>query len=208
MINLPKRRDIIYSLICGEICSWFLIFIIKNPYVEEFSNLAKMGKLIWALPVLFPLIFVAGIFIGKIFDKYLKTLFQIVKFLEVGVLNTLLDIGILNLLVWIFGVTAGIRLIPFNMVAFLTAGTNSYCWNKFWTFQKDNKINPKEFLQFLIVSAIGLGINTSIVVLGTNYLTPLAGLSSGGWLNIMKILATFVSMVWNFLGYKFFVFKV
>ena len=93
------KKDIIYSLICGELTSWFLIFAIKNPYIEEFRALAKMESLVWILPILFPIIFVLGALIGQAISKFVRVIFQIVKFLEVGVLNTFIDIGILNLLV-------------------------------------------------------------------------------------------------------------
>jgi putative flippase GtrA len=207
MSYLTKKRDIVFSLICGELSAWFLIFVIKNPYIEEFKSLAALENLIWALPIIFPLGFLFGILIGKVISRLIRVIFQIVKFLEVGVLNTLIDIGILNLLVWLTGVTSGFGLAPLNTVSFLTAATNSYFWNKFWTFKKGKEKRRGEFLQFLIISAIGWGINTGIVVLGTTYLAPIANLSAGAWVNIMKLTATFVSMTWNFIGYKFIVFK-
>jgi len=203
-----SKKDIIFSLICGELTAWFLIFVIKNPYVEEFQGLAKMGSLVWILPVLFPIIFALGILIGKIISKFIKIIFQLVKFLEIGVLNTFIDIGILNLLVWLSGITVGFGLTPLNTVSFLCATTNSYYWNKLWTFKKGGQTMSKEFVQFLVISVIGWSINTSIVVLGTTFLAPMTTLSAGAWMNIMKLIATLASMVWNFIGYKFIVFKV
>jgi len=201
------KKDIIYSLICGELTSWFLIFIIKNPYIEEFRALAKMESLVWILPILFPIIFVLGALIGQAISKFVRVIFQIVKFLEVGVLNTFIDIGILNLLVWQTGITSGGWLAPLNTISFLFAATNSYYWNKFWTFKKKKETKGGEFLQFLLISVIGWGINTGIVVLGTTFLTPIAAFSAGAWVNIVKLAATFISMAWNFIGYKFIVFK-
>ncbi len=208
-----SKKDIIFSLICGELTSWFLIFVIKNPYVEEFRGLAKIESLIWILPVLFPIIFVLGVLIGKAISKFIKVIFQIVKFLEIGVLNTFIDIGILNLLVWLSGITVGFGLTPLNTASFLCAATNSYYWNKFWTFSASTEDSQEQgkrgkFLQFLLISVIGWGINTGIVVLGTTFLAPMASLSSGAWMNVMKLIATFIAMIWNFIGYKFIVFKV
>jgi len=202
------KKNIILSLICGELTSWFLIFVIKNPYVEEFRGLAKIESLVWVLPILFPIIFVLGVLISKVISKFIKVISQIVKFLEVGVLNTFIDIGILNLLVWQTGITSGGYLAPLNTISFLCAAINSYWWNKFWTFETGEETRGKEFLQFLAISMIGWGINTGIVVLGTTFLTPVVAISPGAWVNIMKITATLVSMVWNFIGYKFLVFKV
>lgn len=200
-----NKRDFILSAICGELTAWFLLFVIRNPYVLEFEALAKIGSLAWILPVALPLIFVFGVAIGQIISKFLKIIPQVVKFLEVGVLNTLVDMGILNLLIGASGITSGLSLAPLNTISFLLAATNSYFWNKFWTFKKSGQ-SGKEFLQFLVVSAIGWGINTGIVVMGTTYIEQ-SFLSAGAWVNVIKIIATFAAMTWNFIGYKFIVFK-
>lgn len=200
-----SKKDLVLSAICGELTAWFLIFVIKNPYVLEFEGLAKIESFLWFLPVVFPVIFVSGIIIAKLFEKIVAISTQVVKFLEIGVLNTLIDLGILNLLIWVFGITSGIGLAPLNTVSFLLAATNSYFWNKFWTFKKTGQ-SRKEFLQFFVVSAIGWFINTGIVVLGTAYIDQ-SVVSAGAWVNIVKIFATLVAMTWNFIGYKFIVFK-
>jgi len=206
MSNL--KRDVILGLVCGEVTSWFLIFIIKNPYIEELGALAKIENMVWLLLIAMPVIFSLGVIIGNLVAKLIKVISQVVKFLEVGILNTFIDLGILNLLVWQTGITSGGYLAPLNTVSFLCAATNSYYWNKFWTFKSGVGIRRKEFLQFLIISVIGWGINTGIVVLGTTYLAPAFALSAGAWVNVVKLSATLISMVWNFIGYKFIVFKV
>ncbi len=65
------------------------------------------------------------------------------------------------------------------------------------------------FLVFTIVSIIGLLINIGIVAIVSSYLV------SGSWpglnvdllKNAAKILATIVSLIWNFIGYKLIVFR-
>lgn len=205
-MKVPKK-DIIASLICGEITSWFLIFVIKNPYIEELKSLSQIENLIWLLPVISPLIFLVGVLVGNFLSEIWQVFKQIVRFGEVGVLNTFIDFGILNLLISLSGITSGILLAPLNTVSFLTAVTNSYYWNKFWTFEKKSKIKGQEFFQFLLISGIGWGINTGIVVLGTTFIVPGFTISAGAGVNVMKILAALVSTTWNFLGYKFIVFK-
>jgi len=184
-----------------------LIFVIKNPYVAEFKKLVFLEDVVWWLPVIFPIIFLAGILLAEILAKTIKIIYQIVRFAEVGVLNTFIDFGILNLLIWLTGITGGLAIAPLNAISFLVACTNSYFWNKFWTFEKEGTVTRKEFTQFLVISGIGIGINTGIVVAGTSLISPLLGFSPGAWANLIKVLATAVSMIWNFLGYKFIVFK-
>jgi putative flippase GtrA len=201
------RRDLLYSLILGELSSWFLIFVIKNPYIEEFKTLLFLDRAVFFLPLIFPIVFLAGILSAKFLSRFLNIVWQIAKFFEIGVLNTLMDFGILNLLIWLTGFTAGFGIAPLNTFSFLCATSNSYFWNKFWTFRAQEKVSGKEFFQFVAVSAVGVGLNTGIVVAGTSFFLPWAGISAGGWANLMKFFATFAAMGWNFLGYKLIVFK-
>lgn len=201
------KKDTIYSLILGFASSFFLIFVIKNPYIEEFKQLVILEKNVWWLLVVLPIIFLIGIILAAFLTRVIRIIYQIAKFVEVGILNTVIDFGILNLLIWLTGITAGFAIAPLNATSFLCATTNSYFWNKFWTFKKEGTATGKEFSQFLIISVIGIGINTGVVVAGTSLISPFFGLSAGAWANLTKVLATFVSMTWNFLGYKFIVFK-
>jgi len=65
----------------------------------------------------------------------------------------------------------------------------------------------KEFLSFIVVSLIGLFINNIIASFLVNFVGPQAGLSENLWASIGAIIASFVGMFWNFVGYKFIVFK-
>jgi len=205
--NLISKKDIFLSFLCGLLSGLFLILIIKNPEVDEFQKLAEFGNLIWLLPLVLAFLFtIAIVCIGIIFKSF-KTIFQFSKFAESGVLNTFIDMGILNGLMWFSGITSGGMIALFNVFSFSFATVNSYFWNKFWTFDRKDKVAGKEFLTFFTVTMIGMGINTLIVFLGTTFVEPLFGISSGLWANLVKILATFVSMIWNFIGYKFIIFK-
>ena len=204
-----SKRNILYSLILGEVSALFLFFVIKNPYIEEIRSLAESySSFSWILFIALPLIFLFGVVIGELLAKIFKIFRQIVRFGEIGVLNTFIDFGVLNLLIWITGITGGMAIAPLNAASFICATTNSYFWNRVWTFGKKESATGKEFTQFLIISGIGIVINTGIIVIGTSLISPLFGLSPAAWTNVMKMIATFISMVWNFLGYKLWVFKV
>lgn len=66
-----------------------------------------------------------------------------------------------------------------------------------------------QFATFLIISLVGLVINSSIVVLATYVITPgLEDMVNADTIkNVAKIVATAFSLIWNFIGYKLFVFK-
>lgn len=131
---------------------------------------------------------------------------QIFKFAIVGFLNTSLDFGVLNLLSYFTGIYSGFYIIFLNSAAFLVAVINSYFWNKYWTFNQQGGIKGEEFLKFIAVSFIGLALNSFLVYTITTF-ASFFDMTPQLLENFAKILATAVSLVWNFTGYKFFVFK-
>ena len=201
------HKDIVSSLAIGELVSWFALFVLKNPAIAEFSKVAGLTWLNWVLPIGLPLLFLVGMFVVAWLNRFVGFLFQLAKYAQIGVLNTLVDFGILNLLIWTTNTTSGWKLGVFNIISFSVAVVNSYFWNKFWTFESKAGAQGKEFVSFVTVSFIGVLINTAIVYLGAGLANSIPDVSAGGWINLVKILATVVSLVWNFLGYKFFVFK-
>ena len=82
-----------------------------------------------------------------------------------------------------------------------------YFWNKFWVFKKKEGGGAKEFFQFVGVSLIGIGINVATAHIVINVIGHTGGLTAGQWANIGFLAATFVSLTWNFLRYKLWVFK-
>ncbi len=144
----------------------------------------------------------------NIIQRYGPLAYQFLRFGVVGVLNTGIDFIILNVLSAIFQVTSGPLIIPLKFVAFLAANVNSYFINKKWTF-KDNSggEGAKKFSQYLAVSIIGALINIAVVYLITTKMEPSFGLSDKLWLNAANLVATGLSLIWNFIGYKLIVFK-
>lgn len=133
---------------------------------------------------------------------------QAAKFILVGTLNTLIDLGVLNLLIFTSGISSGFGYSAFKGISFIAAVINSYFLNKFWTFKALKTERAKEeFAQFFIVSMIGFGINVGVASLVVNMIGAQFGITPKIWANIGAITATLVGMTWNFLGYKFIVFK-
>jgi len=156
-------------------------------------------------------------------DGKLKVLAnQFGRFLIIGAMNTVIDVVALNLLMWQTGIYKGLGLIPLTAIAFTIAVINSFFWNKFWTFKAPAKVNSeissvdpgesirqtrKQFSQFILVTLIGLGINTGIVYGVTTFIPPMFGLNEVLWANLAKAISISISLVWNFTGYRMFVFK-
>ncbi len=199
-----KKIDVISSLIIGELTAWLAVSVIKN--------LMPSFTYTWVLPVAFPFIFLFGLWLAFQIGRKIPLIWQAAKFLMVGVLNTLVDLGVLNFLMFVSGQSSGMPFQIFKTVSFLFAVINSYFWNKFWAFKKENegKIevkSGKEVLQFFIVSIIGWAINFGISYLVVNIVKPQFGISDKLWANIGAVSATGGNMIWNFIGYKFIVFR-
>ncbi len=66
-----------------------------------------------------------------------------------------------------------------------------------------------QFATFLIVSLVGLLINSTIVVVASYFITPYLEFSVNADTikNVAKICATMFSLIWNFVAYKLIVFK-
>ena len=134
-----------------------------------------------------------------------STAIQFGKFLAVGTLNTMIDFGTLNLLSWLTGIYGGVRLAPINVLGVLFALTNSYLLNKHWTFKAPAQPG-RRVGRFVLVSLIGVSLNTALVVALTDVMMRPAGITSQLWENLAKALATGGTLLWDFLGYKFLVF--
>lgn len=136
-----------------------------------------------------------------------KLIHQFFKFFLIGILNTGIDFAVLNLLMWLFGIYYGRGIIPIKATAFFTANINSYFWNKYWTFKQTQKEHlAQEYSKFLIISGVALGIHLIVVYSITTYIPPII-ISQELWANFANIIAVGLALIWNFIGYKFVVFK-
>jgi len=140
-------------------------------------------------------------------SRFWKFLAQFSKFAAVGTLNTFIDLSVLNFLIYLTGVAAGFYFSVFKSFSFLIATTNSYFWNKFWTFNSQKPVTSKEYSRFLFFTLIGTLINVSVASFIVNFIGPLFGVSLKLWANIGAIIAVFAAMMWNFLSYRNVVFK-
>jgi putative flippase GtrA len=160
------------------------------------------------IAIAFTVLAAVGVAIGYFLSKYIKIIFQIAKFGCVGAANFAVDIGILNLLIFLSGTAVGAAYIAFKVISFIFAVTNSYLWNKIWTFKKtDTKETGKEFSQFIIVSVIGLVLNAAVAGFLVIVVGPMGGIKVKTWASVSAAVASVCVMAWNFIGYKFWVFK-
>ena len=135
------------------------------------------------------------------------TLHKFVRFSLVGIFNTLLDLGILNLLIYLFNVVDPFAFSICKGISFFLAAMNSYYMNKYFTFAKKQK-SKKEFYLFILVSIISLFINMFISSLFFYLLGLYPQIISIHMIaTISAIIGAMFSTIINYISYSYFVFK-
>lgn len=125
---------------------------------------------------------------------------RIIRFVSVGILNTAIDVAVL------FALTAmGVELWTANVVSTSTALVFSFLVNRSFTFNSRGRI-LRQVLPFLAVTIFGLWVIQPLVMLGVLFVVdPLWNEDLA--LFVAKMLATVVSMTWNYLLYNRLVFR-
>lgn len=202
-LSLPKtenfsRSDAYASMIIGLVTALIIPVIARSIALE----IPLQRLLIFVLP----LASLIGLNIVFLLNKFVAFAYQASKFVLVGLLNTAVDFGVANILILATGLAVGWQVSVFKGVSFTVAVINSYFWNKYWTFRKKEGGGMKEFSQFFAVSIIGFGVNVGTATFVINFLAPVGGMSPERWANVGFLAATVLSLAWNFVGYKFWVF--
>lgn len=202
-----SKKDLVVAGIIGFFCALLILPIAENLAVKKF--------IVYPLAVSLPLLSVLGMWLAIRLAQKFSFFYQLAKFVLVGGLNTFIDWGVLNLLMFLASVAGGYLFAFFKSVSFLIATGNSYIWNRFWTFKRSagerkaagTRTTGKELWQFLVVSVIGFALNVGIAILIVSCFEPQWGMTPKQWANIGAFFGTLAGLTWNFLGYKMIVFK-
>lgn len=142
-------------------------------------------------------------------NPYYLFLKQFIKFGLVGFFNTIVDLGILNVLIFSTGLgrEGGRYFTLFKSLSFICAATNSYVLNKYWVFRsEEDKGKVLQISKFFLITCGGGLINIVIASLVVTYI-PVILLPSHLWPTFGALCGTAIGMVWNFSGYKYLVFR-
>ncbi len=120
---------------------------------------------------------------------------QIIKFGIVGILATIIDYGLMILFTEVFNINYLIS----SVMSFSVSVVFNYIVSTKYVFNVNHKKSIKDFIVFIVLSVIGLGINSLIMYLGVDKV--------GIDYRIVKIGATAIVMVYNFITRKIFLEK-
>lgn len=125
------------------------------------------------------------------------------RFAVVGAASTAIDFGIL-LVLKAFGIPA----VAANVCSTTTAFLFSFTANKKYTFKTSGTNVAREMTLFVIFTLIGLWVfQSAIIHITLDPLTAFLGNHKTLGLIASKLLATAVSMTWNYITYSRIVFK-
>ena len=194
-------KDLLFGGINGAIFG-----IMASLTLVNLSSLPVHPIFIFLFFVLFAVI---GIAVGYALSRYIASFFfQLAKFGAVGAANFSVDIGVLSLLIFLTNIASGPFFTLFKTISFFSAVINSYFWNKFWSFEDTSKHDiKKEFVQFLTVSIIGAIVNVGTTHILVNVIGNISTFDDKMWATLSAAIAAVTVLLWNFLGYKFIVFK-
>lgn len=130
-----------------------------------------------------------------------KLIVQFLKFGIVGGIAFVVDYGLMVFLKEVFGM----HYLVASFISFCVSVVVNYLLSMQYVFvSRDDIKKQAEFISFVILSVIGLGINELVMYLVADIM--IGDKMEKGYL-VAKIVATFVVMIWNFVTRKIFLEK-
>jgi len=207
-----SRKDFYLTVLAGELVVWLSLPILKN--IQILDILANWGVglkvfiIFWVFFV--PICAFLGLGLFYLFAKTKNKLgfFQLGKYGVIGVLNTFLSAGVYNFLIFLTDIASGFIVILFFVIAFVITVTNSFFWNRQWTFSgSGTETVGKDAFQFFMVSTLVALVNMGLIHIIVNVIGAPAGIDLKIWANIALVFTIITAFFGNFFGYKFLVFK-
>lgn len=124
-----------------------------------------------------------------------KSVRQLIKFSIVGLGNFIFDstIYILETRLFKFGEIIA------KTISFVASATSSYYFNRKWTFRSTRKNIARQYFKFIIVAAIGLGVNVTVFYISHSIFRTYDLFS--------LVIAAAITTIWNFVANKWWTFK-
>lgn len=199
-----SRGDLKASFIIGAGVGLLIQpILVNNVPARDFAYLTPTARVV--VFIFFLLLAPFALYCARLLSRWIAGLYQFAKFAAVGALNSFIDVGVFNLETFFHGTSLignGLFAV-FKTISFLCTTTNSFVWNKYWTFGAREKASAGEVTKFYSVALIGWALNVGVATLVKS-----VGPESHVWINIVAPLGGIAaSFLWNFFGYKYWVFK-
>jgi putative flippase GtrA len=121
-------------------------------------------------------------------------IYRLLKFGIVGSMGMLIDFGI----TWLLKEKLHWNRYAANGTGFSAAVLFNFTLNRIWTFRGASGPVETQLALFVLISLIGLGLNTAIVYLGTRKKVPFY---------LAKLIAVFIVFIWNYTANSYLTFR-
>ncbi|UUE21470.1 GtrA family protein [Microbacterium sp. J1-1] len=127
------------------------------------------------------------------------------RFLVVGALSTLIEVGVFNLLVFVWGWDV----VAAKIVASLVALVNAYIGNREWTFRhRDRRGRTAEVVLFLATNAVCTALGAVLVWVGVEGVEAILGREPGAVaVNLVNLTSIVIVVLLRFVLYHGIVFR-
>lgn len=127
------------------------------------------------------------------------------RFLIVGAISTLIEVGVFNLLVY----GLGMGVVWAKIIASLVALVNAYIGNREWTFRnRDRRSRLNELTLFVITNVVCTGLGALLVWAGVNGAAMLLGRPAGPVaVNAVNLVSIVIIVLLRFVLYHKVVFR-
>ncbi len=139
------------------------------------------------------------------FHAWSSTCWQFLRYCLVGGANTLIDLLILNVLLWAFPTNNVLVLVVYNSVAYSSGAVTSFFLNKFWTFRRKQRTTGRQVVRFAIILALEILYSNGLVWLAGKALQPLIT-NPTLWGNASKLVAVAGGAVLSYAFMRFWIF--
>lgn len=136
---------------------------------------------------------------------WMHGLWQLIRFGMVGGLNTVIDVLLLNVFLWIYPTNSTLLVLLFNSIAYVLGAVNSFLLNKYWTFKNYKRPTLSEIWRFSLTTAIGVACS-DVILWGANVLLTRWVSDTTLLTNLSKLLAIMGTVGISYLGMRLWVF--
>lgn len=139
------------------------------------------------------------------FQRWSSTSIQFLRYCLVGGLNTIIDILMLNILLWRLPTHNVQILVVYNSLAYCSGSISSFFLNKYWTFRRMQRPTAGEIMRFVGSALLELLYNNGLIWLAGRVLQPFIT-NITLWGNAAKLVAVVSGAVLSYSLMRFWTF--
>ena len=139
------------------------------------------------------------------FHAWSSPIRQFLRYCLVGGANTLVDLLVLNALLWCFPTNKVLVLVAYNSIAYSSGAVTSFFLNKYWTFRHKQKTTRREVVRFMIILLLEILYSNGLLWLAGKTLQPVIA-NPTLWGNAAKLVAVVGGTITSYLFMRFWIF--